>query len=358
MPTAAIIEITGSHEECLYAQLEYCKAGGYRTLLVCSEVLREKVAEFGGDEQAFFDLTGNEEARAERRELLRLKNYLLEQKVDILVVNTAHGSMIRRFLWMMSGSGIRMYGVLHGINKLKGSLKQMLIGRRLRGYFLLNDYLLDNLTPARRNAKRFEVLYPIFFPAFRNPPALDKPPGQTWVVIPGQVEFKRRDYLTLIHAWAAISERPDIRFILLGSWDHPQGDGPRLITEMERLGIRGDFVFTGYMDNAHYHTYIQAADVVMPLIHKGKENFVTYFRDQITGAFSMAFAYHKPLLMAEEFRKYEDFRENAVFYTVDSLPKVLLHLAQLLNEQHSAIYQLPKWSFDYQAGKYLRFIEK
>jgi len=356
MPTAAIIEITGSHEECLYAQVLYCKAGGFRTLLVCSEVLREKVAEFGGDEQAFFDLTGQEKMAAEQKELERLRAYLLSQQVDVLIINTAHGSMIRRFVRMMSGSGINMYGVLHGINKLKGSLKQKLIGRRLKGYFLLNDYLLENLTPAQRKAKRFEVLYPIYFPQFNNPPKLEKPAGQLWVIIPGQVELKRRDYLTLIHAWAGMKERPNVRFILLGSWNHPSSDGPAVMAEMERLNVRESFEFTGYLGNAAYHAYIQASDVVAPLIHNGKPNFITYFRDQITGSFNMGFAYHKPFLMAEEFSRYEDFRENAIFYNTESLPDLLYDLARHLREIKPRLYQSGKWSFDYQSRKYLDFI--
>src|SRR5690606_6018145 len=109
------------------------------------------------------------------------------------------------------------YGVLHGINKLKGSFTQKKINRKIKNYFLLNDYVLDNLKKTSYPSDlRFETYYPIDFPDFPNPPDINKNDREFWIGIPGQVEYKRRDYEGLVNAVSKITCKKSIRFLLLG----------------------------------------------------------------------------------------------------------------------------------------------
>lgn len=354
--TAAVIEITGSHEECIYAQLLHLKAGGYYTLLICSANLEKKVFDFDkADEILYFDV--REEVRKSHLQLLKIRALLIARNVEIVCINSAHGKLIQNLLLLPYPKSIRFFGVLHGINKLRKSITQKLISRRIRHYFVLNDYLIENLHKVPHGALKFESYYPIFFPHFEERLPLQKPAGQLWITIPGQVEYARRDYRTLVAAFAKLRVKPDLKFIFLGSWDHPEGNGPALQQLIEELALTEYFVFTGYQANPEFHAMLKASDIIMPLIHPGNEGFEKYFSHQITGAYNLAFAHHKPLLMLQDFDRYSDFKENAIFYTPENLSQVFTDLAVRIADAKPQLYKNPKWTEGYQRATYLRFIQ-
>lgn len=356
MPKAALIEIDGSHDECLYSQLLFLKKGGYHTTLVCSEDLRRQVESLGADETLFYTFKGKN-GYERRKELRHLRDALKERGITTIIFNSAHGRLIRYFLWLRFPKGTRFFGTLHGLNKLKGSLTQKLISARLRHYFLLNDYLLDNLELMPHRGLSFESYYPMFFPQFPGGPVVEKKAGESWVCIPGQVEYKRRDYETLVRSFAALPEKPALKFLLLGKSDHAHGNGPELRQLIAALGLADYFHFwPGFVDNATFHAWLQASDIVMPLIHPGNDGFEKYLVYQISGAYNLAFAYRKPLLMLEAFQRYGDFRENSLFYDLNSLGAILQQLPAQVKALEPGLYRDPKWSLEAQAERYLRFI--
>jgi len=354
---AAVLEITGSHEECIYAQLLHLKNGGYHTLLICSANLEPKVFEFDqADEFFYFDV--KEENKKSYFKLLQIRALLIRRGVEVVCINSAHGKLIQNLLLLPFPRKMKFFGVLHGINKLRKSITQKLISLRIKKYFLLNDYLIQNLYKVPHGKLEFESYYPIFFPEFKGTPRIDKPEGQIWVTVPGQVEYARRDYMTLIDAFAKLDNKPDIQFIFLGSWDHRDGNGPELKQRIEALGLTQYFRFTGYLQNPDFHAIIKASDIIMPLIHPGNDGFEKYLIYQITGSYNLAFAHHKPLLMLQAFDQYEDFIENGIFYSLESLPEQLAVLPQLIEKIKPQLYQSPKWTREYQGAKNLAFIEQ
>lgn len=356
MPKAALIEIDDSHDECLYSQLLFLQKGGYHTTLVCSEKLRPQVEGFGADETLFYEFK-NKKGRARMQELRRMRDTLAAEGIRTIIFNSAHGHLIRDFLFLRFPKDTRFFGTLHGINKLRGSFTQWLISRRIRHYFLLNDYLVQNLPMVPHQGLAFQSYYPMFFPVFPGGRVIDKPAGEFWVCIPGQVEYKRRDYETLVRTFAALPEKPDLKFLLLGKSDHAHGNGPELRQLIASLGVTDYFRFwPGFVDNATFHEYLQACDVVMPLIHPGNDGFEKYLVYQISGAYNLAFAYRKPLLMLEPFSRYSDFRENSLFYSLDDLGTALQQLPEHTADLLPSLYRDPKWSFEAQQERYLAFI--
>lgn len=354
---AAVLEITGSHEECIYAQLLHLKRGGYHTLLICSTNLKPKVFEFDqADEFFYFDVT--EEDRRSYLKLWQIRALLVRRQVEVVCINSAHGKLVQNLVLLPYPKRMKFFGILHGINKLRKSVTQKLISIRIKKYFLLNDYLVQNLHKVPHGKLKFESYYPIFFPEFKGMVPADKPEGQVWVTIPGQVEYARRDYRTLVDAFAKLAHKPDIQFIFLGSWEHREGNGPDLKQYIESLGLSRYFQFTGYMQNAAFHAVIKASDIIMPLIHPGNDGFEKYLIYQITGSYNLAFAHHKPLLMLQAFDQYEDFIENALFYSLDNLPAQLGNLPALIAGIQPQLYKNPKWTAEHQAAKNLAFIEQ
>jgi len=354
---AALIEIDGSHDECLYSQLLFLKQGGYRTTLICNEKLRGQVAEFNvAHEKLFFKLDGQSKWQ-ELKDLWRIRQYLVRNNITTVIFNSAHAHRVEYLVQMLFPRRFRFAGTIHGINKLKGSFTQKMISRRVKQYFVLNDYLLGNLAHLPTKGLEFRSFYPIFFPQFANKPVIEKPANEYWIAIPGQVEYKRRDYETLVRAFAKLDNKAGYKFLLLGKSEHKHGNGPELRSLIEKLGVTEYFVFwNDFLDNATFHAYLEQCDVMMPLIHPGNDGFRKYLIYQITGMYNLAFAYKKPMLMLEDFNPYEDFKENAVFYSLENLPEVLQHAAEKIAAIRPQMYKHPKWSFDWQAENYLDFI--
>jgi len=356
---AALIEIDGSHDECLYSQLLFLKQGGYHVTLICNEKLRERVQEFdAADKQVFFQLDQTGKWK-ELGEIWKIRQYLVRNKIETLIFNTAHGKRVQ-YLCRLLPSGVRFVGTMHATNKLHDSLIQKVINERVQKYFVLNDYLLDRVRQLPPEGLSFSSYYPIFFPSFKNQPRITKPRDEFWIAIPGQVEYKRRDYRTLVRAVVGLSNRSGYKFLLLGKSEHELSNGRDLQDLIRRAGVESNFIFwKDFVTCSTFHAYISQADVIMPLIHPNGHDLKKYVIHQISGAYNLAFAYKKPLLMCTNFAGYEDFRENSVFYDVASLSATLEDIQKIKTQIESlqpAMYRQPKWTFDYQAERYLNFI--
>jgi hypothetical protein len=356
---AALIEIAGSHNETLYSQLLYLKHHNYHTTLICSANLKEHVQGMDcADETVYFGFDSGHQEQ-ERKQTKELHKYLTDNKIDTIILNTAHGRTIRNFLLYRFPKGTVIAGTLHGINKLRGSLTQKIISWRMGRYYLLNDYLKENLYMVPHKGLRFEVFYPMFFQQLPYAPAVVKPQDEIWIGVPGSVEFKRRDYMTLVEVLAKMPVKPNYKFLLLGDGDHPHGNFKELKAAIEAAGLLSYFKFWhGYLGNAEFHAYIQQCDAMMPLIHPINDDLKKYLNDQISGSYNLAFAYKKPLLMHRYFEKYADFKENAIFYSLDTLDICLMNFTQEVEERQGQFYQHPKWTLEYQAEQYVRLLQQ
>ncbi len=354
MRKAALIEIYGSHSECLYSQLLFLKMGGYHTTLLCSENLRQYVEGLDNvDKEVFFDTSKISTWKL----IWAIRNYIIQNKIDTVIFNTAHGRTVRNLCMLPFPSAITFAGTLHGINKLKGSLTQKLISLRIKKYFLLN-HVIENVQVHANKGLRFEAYYPIFHPHYEYTLPTKKAPDEIWIAIPGYVEYKRRDYETLVKTLAGMQQIPNCRFLILGNGEHLHGNGKELKILIQKEGLEQYFMFwDGYMDNPPFHEFLKKCDVVMPLIHPINNDMKKYLNDQISGSYNLGFAYKKPLLMHSYFQKYEDFRDTSFFYDLDTMATVLGQLPALLANSTAQLYQSPKWFVDYQAHKYLQFLE-
>lgn len=355
---AAVLELDGTHEECLYSQLLFLREGGYDTALLFEEALGKKLGGIrAGNREVPWKLK-DKKGLAYWRALWEVRNFLISHEYEILIFNSPQGSLTRDFSLLPFPRHFQWYGTLHGINKLRGSFTQKMINRKIKNYFVLNDYLVDNLDRVPHAGLRIQSYYSIFFPEYPDAPFIEKPENVLWIGIPGQVEYKRRDYETLVRAFAALKEKPAYRFLILGDDQHTHSNGKELKALIQESGVADYFLFTGYLSYPDYHAWIKKCDIIAPLIHPGNESYEKYLIYQITGGYNLAFAYKKPLLMLQDFDKYEDFRENAVFYTLGQLSESLEKLPQSIAALRPGMYRQPKWTFEYQCRQYLDFISR
>jgi len=355
-PNVALIELYDSHDELLFSQALFLQRSGIQTLLIVSERHRAFAASFGFGQEVIPTYCSGKKGPALWKELWRIRKIILDMGVKVLIFNTAHSNPVRNFSLLSFPADVRFFGTLHGVNKLEGSLTQSLISRKIKHYFLLNDYMLEKALRIANRALKFSVYYPLFQPAFQVKELVARKPGELWVCIPGLVEYKRRDYPSLVEALSGLAKKPAVRFIILGNGTHAHGNGAELQKLVQERNLEDYFLFfDGFVDHDQFHSYLQASDVVMPLTHPINAELMKYAEDQITGSFNLAFGYRKPLLMHEYYKRYPDFQENALFYSLEGLGTFLENLEQNLQEEH-AFYQNPKWGLDFQTKNYVGFL--
>lgn len=357
-PKAALLEVYDAHDVNLYSQLRFLQEGGYDVTLIVSERHREAVAHYGGGFAVEWVRVTATKGIAQWRELWWIRQMIVQRGIRTVIFNTAHTNPVRNFCLLPFPKGIQFFGTLHGVNKLAGSVTQKIISRRIPNYFLLADYMLEKALKMPHAGLRFSVFYPIFQPQFKAS-IVPKAPGELWIAIPGSVEYKRRDYTTLLEAFAKLKNKPPLCFLLLGNGNHAHGNGPELRARVAELCLERHFLFfSSYVDDSVLHSYLRESDAIMPLIHPINADMEKYLENQISGSFHRAFEYRKPLLMHRYFSRYQDFRETALFYELDGLESFLESLPdQLAAYEAAAHYSNPKWTFAFQAAHYCSFLQ-
>jgi hypothetical protein len=351
---AALVEIGGSHDECLYSQAAFLKADGFSVHLVVSESLEPRIRDFDNVDTVHTLRTGGGEFGA-MQTALALHRLMGRIRAELVVFNTAHGAVVRDFT-LLPTRGRRLAGVVHNILKLGASTGQKLINRRIRRYLVLNEYLLDNRIDDQDLA--LDWFTPIFFPPY-TPVEVAKQPGEVWACIPGKVDFKRRDYEGLLEAMGRNSLPDNLRVLFLGSFEN-KATRARVDELVAATGRPTSFkFFEGFTDHATYQSHLAASDLVLPLLHPGTERFHEYSGVQISGAFNLAFAHKVPLLMERSFAKYKAFAGNSIFYDLDDLAATLQRIATDPAEARAiaaAMEADPRYTFEFQRDRYLKVV--
>jgi hypothetical protein len=347
----ALIEIGQSHDECIYSQIACIASNSNaKVYLICSESLRERVSSYDLVEKIWFFPKFTKPTIFHYFKIWKL---ILSEKFDKVIFNTAQGKHPKNLLLFPYPKRIEFLGTLHNLEKLtKNSLGQRIISRKIKKYYLLNDYLLTQIEPEFKEKMHFGVFYPIFFPT-QNSLSRIKPIDEIWICIPGQVELKRRDYEGLFQALETCKIDSKLKFILLGSCEHSHGDGGIIKKKIKELNLQDNFeLYDGFVPMEEFYTIIKQSNYIMPLIHTNHVSAKLY-KNQISGAFNQAFGYKIPFLLESCYKDSNDFKSNSLFYTLESLPQILNNIRQVTS---SEMYSDEKWTFEYQSKKYWELI--
>ncbi len=354
---AVLIEISTAHDECLYSQLCFLRDSGYEVELICSSVLKENVSVIAsGFTTTFFSFGKN--VISDFKNLLNIRRYLLRNKFSKVIFNSADGIKIRNLLFFPFPKEIEFAGILHDSEKVIRSGNQKFINKKIKKYFVLSDYILDYVRSLNLEKQKFESTYIIFQPEYDSI-KISKPADEFWVCIPGRVEQKRRDYNQLLKNLSQTRLNEKVKIILLGTSDDKFKIQLKEI--INKLNLTKQFIlFEKFLDNETFYSYLKLSDIVLPLIHPSAVWFNKYFRTQISGSYIMAYTYKIPLLCEKSFSIYEDFNDTSFFYEVDNLIEKINEFASDKNhfiKKKGSMYQLPKWNYDFQKDKYIKFLE-
>lgn len=348
-----LIELNRSHDECLYSQVKFIKDAKQDThlTLVCNKALEPRVKHFDGVDH--FEYVQFRPGLKEWIDLFRFSRWLKKRRFDKIIFNTAQGRLIKNLFAFLRKRKPPIYGTLHRISKLDKSSGQKVISSKITSYFVLADYLKDSLDQTVVEKYNITAFYPIFFPT-KNIEPIKKSGDEAWICIPGAVEYKRRDYESLIDGIRTHGLVPKVKFILLGGSGHSHGSGGELKTELSSLGVIDQFaIWDDFVDQETYDKYFPACDYVLPLIHENHRSAKLY-KMQITGGFNLAIAHGKPLLLEKAFHDFSNFGDqNVIPYASGELIPTINSL-----ESHSTQpFTEKRWSFEFQSKQYLKGLE-
>ncbi len=362
----ALMEFGGSHDECLYSQVMFLNRYGYRVHLLIKE------DHFAGIE-AWPEVPVWKTFPAPRgfagkwKLAFRVLKYLRNNNIHQAIINTAEGNIIRA-ITMISGKDINFTGLLHTGRKLWTSRSQRIINRKIRKYFVLADFIRENLDRADPHLS-IEYFYPVYFPESRKREMHEKsirpvlsgtatPDPRFLVCIPGAVDFARRDYLSLIREIDTSGVPREIRFLLLGRTTGP--DGRLLVSRIRELGLEEYFTyFDEFLEHAVFYDYLSRSSLILPLITPGALNYEDYLKYKITGTYNLAWGFQIPMLMHESFMDYPIFGQTSAFYRSGELIKTLESLAgetEKLREIREKIPEIKDFDFTIQAERYVQFV--
>lgn len=347
----ALIEFSGSHSECLYSQIKFLQHGLYEVDVIVTPNLFDKVNNYDLEFNTLVFEIGKKGIKR-FKDIFRIFKHLNNANYSKIIFNTAQGSIIRDLMLLPFKDEIELIGTVHNINKFKDSFTQKIISLKIKKYFVLNDYLIQNLENFKIiQNKNIKAYYPIFFNNTKTKSEYQST-NTIKISVPGQVEFARRDYLNLFNQIEKYGLNSNILFYFLGPSLHTHGDGKRVKEIIKDLKIENQFVlFEDFLPENKFFQLISESNYIAPLINSDENSI---YRTQISGAFNLAFGLKKPLIIDESFMFYEDFKYNTILYKNNELVKVINSLKDIkINTK-----LIDKFTFKHQTQNYLDFINE
>lgn len=347
----ALIEIGGSHDECLYFQVNTFIANKIDYCFIADDRVIERNPKIVEHATAVLAINTNGKAIGDFLKMIQIKRFLLAHNIRKVVFNTAQGGHIRN-LALILPKQIACYGFIHTIRKFSTSKTQRIIDRCMKKYAVLSDDLLRRIAPnaypkqAALYALEFDDQHSIEIPKNEN---------ETWLALTGGVENRRKDLVSIV---SFMQQAPTTKWIFLGKTNKELADVQEFLAELAAHHLTDRVViFDTFLSNELFFSYLKKCDFIIPLIHENTASATEYINHQISGAFNLSFAYHIPLLIQKTYESEEDLKKAAFFYTNDAFQEALNTAINNYAEKKATIAGEKKWSITYQRSAYLDWLD-
>lgn len=308
----ALIEIGGSHDECLLSQVVALKNAGCYVAFCGSKKMMDRNLKFHEYFDEFKEIVFPKKSLGDFNVMRNLSKWLVSQGFHCLVANTAQGGHIRN-LCLTASRKMLFLGIVHTTKMFEGSFTQNLISRKIKNYFVLNDSLLEKIDLKSRHLRGISVrsFYPLTYPRFNE--TIEKPENEFWVGILGEVENRRKD---LSQFNDLVKSSPEnVKFVFLGKSNFSKDDVRVFYSKLEKDSLLERVViFDDFIDQIGFDSYLSKMDCIMPLVHPGTISATEFFNRQISGAINAAFSYKIPLVIHDNYRTWPDFDQGVYFY--------------------------------------------
>ena len=343
----AIVEFNNFHDECIYSQVVYLKSSAeVKVFLVCNYRMKNRIQYLNMFED-ILTVRSNQWGVGH----LKILNFLKRNRIEKVIFNSSLYKPVSNLLRICSSKKRDYFGLVHN-KKLLIENKNSQLVKRMKGYFFLNDYLLDDIDNYLFVKKKCTSYYPIFFQKHKAIP-LVKQTDEIWVTIPGRMQKSRRDYDTLLNCFKSGKLNKNVKLLFLGQSVFVKDHGQDIRKEFEKYDTNQSCIFWDkFIDKDVFQSYMEKSDFILPLIHSNHVSIEEY-KNKISGSFNLAFGYNIPLIMDHFFRQFEDFERTSLFYHPDE--DIINVLNRLTPPNKEKMYNHEKWSFDFQCKSLLAF---
>jgi hypothetical protein len=347
----AVVEIGGSHDECLLSQFFALKQAGCRIHFVGTEDLWQRNQVFHSLVDAFVSIKVGQGAFADFMTMRRLNGYFTAEKIEKVILNTAQGGHVRN-LCLTARKSTEFIGIIHTLRKFNGSFTQKIISRKVKKYFVLNTFFLDHIEPQK--GIRVEAFYPLRFPTFEHSTREMK--TFTQIAVIGGVENRRKDLMGSLLLMESILDL-DIRIVFLGKSDSKKEEVRAFKKALEERGLQEKVIlFDDFVDPQHFHEVLKATDFIWPMVHPDTESAKEYFRNQIPGALNVSLGYKIPLFVHCEYASSWSDLKSAATYALETFREDLNKAIENHQTLTDELAQNKKYSLAYQEENYVKFI--
>lgn len=298
----AIVEFYTWHTECLPQQIEYWAQHSNEVWLYVNKRIADRV-EFSHSNVILIAMDFDHFAG-----LLKLHRAIRKNNIKQVIFNTASGSKMLQFCLLPRWRNTRFVGILHNAKKLETSLGQKFISHRLiEHYFVLGAYIVEYVRSLGYSCN--------YIQAYKSLPPIGhiKPQGERWAIVPGAVQYTRRDYNFLLHLLQRSDFPHNTKVVLLSNINAANGND--FLSNCRAAGVEDKIIyFNSYVPSTLFAQYMNDADFLLALIHADTPFFAEYQTTKVSGTFLLAAAYNKPMLIDKAFASIRGFNFPSVFY--------------------------------------------
>src|SRR6218665_1460466 len=221
----ALVEIGGSHDECMFAQINALQAINAEVSLVCdSKVEKRLTSLYSFKHVLVVDTTMS--AIGDFKKMRQIARFLKQKEIQKVVFNTAQGGHVRNLRFLISRK-IECYGIVHTIKKFNESKTQKIIHKFIKSYAVLSDILKEGIRTEYKN--NVVSYYPIEFPDFGKHSL--KKDGEIWLTVPGGIETRRKDLTGVVQM---LEQTPkEVKLVFAGKSDLKRPELEHLMQELK-----------------------------------------------------------------------------------------------------------------------------
>ena len=113
--------------------------------------------------------------------------------------------------------------------------------------------------------------------------------------------------------------------------------------------------FDHFVSQATFNEHLLKTDVILPLVHPNTPSADQYFRNQISGAMSVAFGYKIPMLIHEHYNHIEEMQGASIYYNPSNFNHRLTEREQFKKIRNEMELN-PMFNVENQEQRYLNFL--
>lgn len=320
-----ILEIGGSHIECVHTMTHFMHLKNCHVHVACNEKLIDSLIE-KDKLSGILPLPDNIQSSNQINLFLRLRSYIKAKKIETVIINTVELTLVRNMLFFLPR--LNYTGIIHNAIKLEKSFTiTKLVSKKVKKMLVLGNFLLDKIDPA--HVFKTMAFFPVYFPEPQQN-NLVKPLGEYWIVIPGLATANRRNYEKLIKEFANSDAIPaSFKFIFLGKYDLDEIVSNEI--KQAKWWRQHIITFNHFIDYNTFHSWMKLSDIVLPLIKSGDDDDF-YGDSRISGSFNLGLGYQKPFLLPQSYKKNTDLQPYSIYY--HGMNELIPRLQKFITNKH------------------------